>query len=256
MNDAVQQISSFSLRLLEFLDDIEYRRADADEDREPIYRLRYDAYKRDNNITSGFSADGGDFYDKSANCHVFGVYLAGSLVSSIRVNICSAENGISPTMTIFPEILEPMIEEGLVFVDPSRFVVDRDISQQFPELIYATLRLVPMAAFYFNADYCLATVRPEHNAFYRKIFLLRSMSDPRLFPTLSMPVNMMGGRLVDVKKKVIAKYPVFDAHFIEQRMLFNASHWPTLPARLTSSSSTMPTPQEISSFSPNFAGLQ
>jgi len=256
MNKPIRKISAFSQRLLDFLDIVEYRRADAEEDREAIYRLRYDAYKRDNNIAAGFTAFSGDFYDESANCHVFGLYVGGALVSSIRVNICSAENPISPTMTIFPEILEPMIENGLMLVDPSRFVVDRDLSKEDPELIYATLRLVTMAAIYFDVDYCLATVRPEHNAFYHKFFLFNPMSKPRLFPSLSKPVNMTGARLVEVRDEVAAKYPVFGSHYIEQRMLFNADHWPTLPARHTSHPHARTNDPQIGTDAPGFAGIQ
>ena len=256
MNMQIRKISAFSQRLLDFLDIVEYRRADAEEDREAIYRLRYDAYKRDNNISTGFTATSGDFYDESANCHVFGLYVGGSLVSSIRVNICSAENRISPTNSIFPDILEPMIQKGLVFVDPSRFVVDREATKHDPEIVYATLRLVTMAAVYFKVDYCLATVRPEHNAFYKKYFLLQPISEPRLYPSLAKPVNMLAARLAGVRDWVVANYPVFDSHYIEQRMLFHAGHWPTLPARNTSFPEALLKDPHIGSNSPNFAGIQ
>ncbi len=247
---------AFTQRLFDFLDVFEYRRTDAEEDREAIYRLRYEAYRRDGNVSNGFTADSGDFFDQSANCHVFGLYIAGTLVSSIRVNICSPENRISPTMSIFPDILNPMVDRGMVFVDPSRFVVDRNAARGNPELIYATMRLVTMAAVYFDADYCLATVRPEHNAFYRKVFQVKVMSRPRLFPSLSQPVNMLGGLMDDVAAKVVARYPIFDSNYLEQRMLFNAGHWPTLPARHVSLPEILTADPHHGAETPNFAGMQ
>jgi len=256
MTAAHPQTGVFAQRLLDFLDIVEYRRADAQEDREPIYRLRYDAYKRDKNISSGFTASAGDYFDESANCHVFGLYIAGELVSSIRVNICSRENAISPTMSIFPDLLEQKLEQGSVFVDPSRFVISSEATSLHPELIYATLRLVPMAAYYHKGDYCLATVRPEHNAFYNKVFMAEKMSEPRLYPSLSKPVNMLGGRLDKLKKKVLAKYPIMDAHYIEQRMLFNPGHWPALPARHTSLPESMPAHFQTQITAPESIGLQ
>jgi hypothetical protein len=231
MSTVTAKNNAFQRRLLDFLDFVEYRRADAEEDREPIYRLRYEAYKRDNNISAGFTANSGDAFDDAENCHVFGLYITGKLVSSVRVNILSWKNPVSPTMSIFSDLLEPRIKRGETFVDPSRFVIDTEARTVYPELVYATLRLVPMAARYFHSDYCLATVRPEHNAFYKKVFLLDLMSEPRLYPSLSKPVNMLGGRMTEIYDRAIARYPIIDSHYIEQRMMFNSSHWPVLPAR-------------------------
>jgi hypothetical protein len=218
--------------------------------------LRYAAYGRDNNLTDEFKLNSGDYFDELPNCHVFGLYIAGKLMSSIRVHILDSSNPVSPTMSIFPELLEHRIESGATFVDPSRFVVDQETARYYPELIYATLRLALMATCYFDTEYCLATARPEHNAFYSKVFLLETMSETRLYPSLTKAVNMMVARMSDVRDRIIAKYPIFDSHYIEQRMLFNADHWPTLPARHRAIGSMANFRQVDSPAMANFAGLQ
>ena len=84
-----------------------------------------------------------------------------------------------------------------IIIDPARFVADPDKAKRFPELPYVTLRLAYMACEYFKADLGLAIVRPEHQAFYRRVFLHETIAEPRLFPGLIKPVESEGRVLVD-----------------------------------------------------------
>ena len=45
-----------------------------------------------------------------------------------------------------------------------------------------TVRLAYVAASYFNADIGLATVRAEHQAFYRRVFLQQPLRAARCIP--------------------------------------------------------------------------
>ena len=83
---------------------------------------------------------------------------------------------------MFGDILHPRLDHGEVFIDPARFVADPEKARRFPELPYLTLRLAYLACEYFNADTGLALVRPEHQAFYRQVFLHETIAEPRLFP--------------------------------------------------------------------------
>ena len=54
-----------------------------------------------------------------------------------------------------------------------------------------------MASDYFGVDYCMSTVRPEHGAFYRRVFHFDPMSDVRYYAGLNFPVQ---AHVADVPK--------------------------------------------------------
>jgi len=62
-------------------------------------------------------------------------YFHGELYSSIRVNLLTPEWRVSPSLALFGDVLHPKLDEGLVFVDSTRFVADpkkHEISRSFP----------------------------------------------------------------------------------------------------------------------------
>ena len=84
-----------------------------------------------------------------------------------------------------------------------------------------TVRLAYVACEHFNADTGLAIVRPEHQAFYRRVFLHETSREPRSFPGLAKPVGIDGvpisGR---VREQVLARFPIMRSSAFERRMLF------------------------------------
>src|SRR5262245_55584285 len=117
-----------------------------------------------------------------------------------------------------------MLDQGKVVVDPARFVADPDRARRMPELPYVTLRLAYMACEYFNADLGLAIVRPEHQAFYRRVFLHKTIAEPRMFPGLLKPVGLMAADFPTLKEKVFVRYPMMRSSAFERRMLFERDH--------------------------------
>ncbi len=77
-----------------------------------------------------------------------------------------------------------------------------------------------MAGVHFNADYGLAIIRPEHQAFYRRVFLHETWSEPRLYPGLVKPVGLMAAHLPTVRERVLVRYPFLRSSAFERRMLF------------------------------------
>ncbi len=78
-----------------------------------------------------------------------------------------------------------------------------------------------MAGVHFNADFGLAIVRPEHQAFYRRVFLHETWCEPRLYPGLVKPVGLMASHLPTVRERVLARYPFLRSSAFERRMLFD-----------------------------------
>src|SRR3978361_553358 len=151
-----------SERGAELLDRVDYRLAETEADKDEMSRLRYRAYLNEGAIEPNRDRKVTDRFDDLPNSWIFGVYFDGVLASSIRISVASPENSDTPSVAVFPDLLEPALHEGKIMVDPTRFVADPAREQRFPELPYMTLRLAYVACGFFNADLGLATVRTEH----------------------------------------------------------------------------------------------
>jgi hypothetical protein len=202
------------------LDRVDYQLAQTREQKEEIFNLRYRAYLREGAVKPSEDQRVTDQYDDLLNSWTFGVYLSGELYSSVRISVLTSEWRESCSAEAFGEILMPRLDRGEVIVDPARFVADPDKARRFPELPYVTLRLAYLACEYFNADLGLAIVRPEHQAFYRRVFLHETIAEPRLFPGLLKPVGLMAADFPAMREKVFRRYPIMRSTAFERRMLF------------------------------------
>jgi hypothetical protein len=209
-------------RKIEVLDQVDYRLAETEEDKDEIYRLRYRAYLNEGAIESSRDRKVTDRFDDLPNTWIFGVYLDGMLASSLRISIASPEWPDTPSVSVFPEILRPELASGKVLVDPTRFVADPLRARRIPELPYVTLRLAYVACEYFHADLGLASVRAEHQAFYKRVFL-HTISPPRDYPTLTKPICLMAIDFPSMREKVFTRYPFLRSSYFERRMLFERS---------------------------------
>lgn len=202
------------------LDRVDYRLAETPEDKDQIYALRYRAYLHAGLILPSDSRRVSDQYDAAPNARTFGIYIDGELTSALRVHILTSEWRTSYATELFGDILNPRLDRGEVFVDPARFVADPERQQRFPELPYLTLRLAYLACEYFNADFCLALVRSEHQAFYRRVFLQDTIAQPRSFPNVLRKVALMACDYRASWERVASRFPIMESTDFERRMLF------------------------------------
>jgi hypothetical protein len=203
------------------LDQVDYRLAQTPEEKDEIYRLRYRAYLREGAIQPSTDGRVIDQFEGAPNAWTFGVYFHGELYSSIRVSVLTSEWRMSPSVELFGDVLHPELDKGRVIIDSTRFVADPEKARNFPELPYVTVRLGSMAGVHFNADYGLAIVRPEHQAFYRRVFLHETWCEPRTYPGLVKPVGLMAAHLPTVRDRVLARYPFLRSSAFERRILFD-----------------------------------
>src|ERR1700753_4464490 len=192
MRPAAEANTMVRERSTDLLDHVDYRLAETPEEKDNIYHLRYRAYLREGAVLPSESQRVTDRYDDLPNNYTFGIYLRGELCSSIRISVLTSEHRGSPSSEMFTDMLHPELDRGKTIIDPTRFVADPDKARRFPELPYVTVRLGYVACGYFNADIGLANVRPEHRAFYRKVFLQQPWGGPRLYPGLTQPVGLVG----------------------------------------------------------------
>jgi len=211
---------SFNDRVTQLLDRIDYRIADSDEDREAIFKLRYENYLNEGAIEPNTSKIFADHYDDMDNVWIFGLYLDGELASSIRLHVANKHEPEFPSHSVFADLLDPELEAGKTIIDPTRFVISKKFSRLYTGLPHVTLRLCWLAADYFNADHFLVAIRKEHQAFYRRTFNHTLICDERPYPMLSKPISLMTLRYPDVADLVHRRYPFFRSTYFERRMLF------------------------------------
>jgi N-acyl-L-homoserine lactone synthetase len=223
MRAAAEVTTTAPGRNIDLLDNVDYRLAETPEAREEIYRLRYRAYLREGAIRPSKEQRVTDRFDDMPNSWIFGVYLDGVLASSIRISVASPENPVTPSMDVFPDLLEHELSAGKTIIDPTRFVADPSREKRFPELPYVTLRLAYISCGFFNADLGLASVRAEHQAFYRRVFMYQPVSSPRDYPGLIKPICLMAVDYPAMRDKVFERYPYLRSSYFERRMLFRRS---------------------------------
>jgi hypothetical protein len=213
-------ISKHTATILDILDRVTYAPVSADDIGNPIYRLRYDAYRREESVPLNDAGVVIDDLDVEPNAQAFGVYIDGKLASSLRLHLLHAGARKSPSMKVHPEALEPLLEKGHSFIDPSRFTADIEASLQFPALPFLTLRLAVMASIHHDATWCLALVRPEHGAFYRRVFGSTELAGPRSYPGLAFPVSLFGALCAKDTERTLQRYQFFRSTPKERSALF------------------------------------
>ena len=212
--------SDFATKLLGYLQEADYNIARTEKERIAIYDLRYRAYLAEGAIEENPENLFYDHYDQMDNCWIFGVHIDGRLVGSIRCHLITPNQPYGPAYDVYPDIVRPMLDEGLSLVDPTRFVADKALSKLYPEIPYLALRAPCMTYDQFNADYCLASVRKEHRAFYRRVFRAEILCDPRPHPPLKEPVCLMATNVSKFRDKLLRRYPIFESSLTERRLLF------------------------------------
>ena len=213
--------SRFAGALLDILDDVEYRRVPAMAQFDPVYRLRYEAYRREDFITPNSQKTVFDVHDEAPNVYCYGVYIKGELVSSIRFHYVTPDMRISPSQLVFPKTLKNLLDEGISYIDPSRFTADHDATLAYPALPFLTLRLVAMASVHFDVKYCISSVREEHAAFYRRVFGSKKMAENGFYPGISFPMDLYAAEVSNIRGAVGRRFPFFLSTQEERDALFS-----------------------------------
>lgn len=217
---AAEQSKGLVDRIQELLQRVDYRRIETAEDRAAVFRLRYQAYLREGAISPNATGQFSDPVDDRENTWIFGVYVDGELASSIRLSVTVPGVVYIPALDVFSDVLLTDILAGKKYIDPTRFVADRECSRRYPELAYVTLRLPWLGLEYFNADYMLAAVRAEHQAFYRRLWGHKPVCPPRPYPNLQKPISLMTLDYREARDRTYRRYPFFHSTQFERRMLF------------------------------------
>jgi len=222
MKSGAEPRTSPVLRGSGLFDSVDYRLIETPEERDSVYLMRYRAYLHGGLISPSESRRIIDVYDDAPNAWIFGIYLDGELCSSLRLHVLTSEWRMSYSTELFGDVLDSRLDRGEVFIDPARFAADPEKAKRFPELPYVALRLAYLACDHFNADTGLAMVRTDHQAFYRRVFLHQTITEPRAFPGWhSRKVALMASDFRTLRERVLARFPIMRSSAFERRMLFD-----------------------------------
>jgi hypothetical protein len=186
-----------------------------------VFSLRHRSYLKEGAIARRSDARLYDIFDEPGCSLIFGVYDDGGIVASIRLQVLSEREPNSPSAMAFPDIVEPLLEQGKRLLDPTRFVIASDASKRYPALAYFVLRLPFIAAEHFVADVALAAVRSEHMPFYRRVLRYEKAAEPRPYLHLTKPLGLMAADYWRERAAVVARFPFFRARTWEHAHLFD-----------------------------------
>jgi N-acyl amino acid synthase FeeM len=221
MKAAEGALPGFSDRVLRLLERVEHRIARTDSEREAAFRLRYDAYVRNGLMEPRsdrmlFDAR----YDNAANAWITMTFVDGELAATTRLNLGIGEDAVLPSMAVYLNVVAPRLRAGLVILETTRFATNIEFSRSNPELAYVALRPSYMAAERFDIDVAVASPRPEHMAFYRRVLQFVPWCEPRPYPGLTAKFGCMGMDFLGVRARVEARYPFYRSTRIEREALF------------------------------------
>lgn len=225
MNSATGGVpTSFSDRVLRFLERVEHRIARTDGEREAAFQLRYDSYVRNDLLEP--RADRRIFdkhYDLADNTWITLTFLDGELAATTRLNLGIGESSPIPSMTVYPEVVTPKLKAGFSILETTRLAAKLRISGSNPELAYVAMRPGFMAAAHFDIDFAVASPRREHMAFYRRVLLFSQWCEPRPYPGLTAMFGCMGADFHASRERIEARYAFFKSDLAERETLFGPS---------------------------------
>ncbi|MEL6201070.1 MAG: hypothetical protein AAFR39_01790 [Pseudomonadota bacterium] len=201
------------------LDRLHYRRIVGGDAMDAVGELRRKAYDArdiyDNKFEQSVIEDA-DFVD---GFYLIGLYAGDTMVATVRLCVLDRDNPVTPASKMFPSVLNPLVEQGQRFIDPSRMAVDPDFAQRFPSIPIFLLRSAVIATEYFFANQCLSVVKREHGAFYRRVFKAGGLAGPIRPDGHRIEVVLLGTPL-ESGPNLYRRYPVFSHLDSEKQVMF------------------------------------
>lgn len=219
-NAAQSEVTGFSAGVMRFLESIEYRRIENSDDLEDIARLRYKAFTNVGLARTNDKLLLIDELDFKPNAHVMGIFFDEQLVSTIRVHHVTDAHRDGVAAARFPDVMNPLLDAGKTFIDPVRFAADPEIMREYPALPYLTLRVATMATVYYDVDFCLSVTKPNHRAFYKRVFNSIELAGPRYVEQYQNELELHGANANELKRTLFKRYPFFDSQPHERKMMF------------------------------------
>lgn len=169
--------------------------------KEAIFKLRYDAYHGEGLIQGSGEASLSDWQDDESSSSIYGVTLHGRLVSTIRLSLISREQRNCVTYALFKDHLDPILDRGERLIDGSRLAVRCNDSALRRRIVMYTLSLAARLSRSVKADHGTMIARHSHAPFYER-FGFKIVSGPFSYPEALTPLSLM---MIDLPKPVTGR---------------------------------------------------
>tara|TARA_R100001369_G_C3315893_1_gene168111 strand:+ start:315 stop:1025 length:711 start_codon:yes stop_codon:yes gene_type:complete len=203
-----EQGTIMNQRVLEALKRSRYKVVTDSRELDEIYRLRYNCYRAEQSIPENETGMMTDAFDRTENCIHVAVEVDGEFAASVRLHLVSKLSLTSPTLEVFPEILDD-VARGQTVLDSTRFVINPAARKQLVALHFLVLRIPFLATIFYDIDLALAPVRAEHTAFYRRYLGYEAVMEPRSYPGLEKPIQLLTAKVKEQREAVLERTPVF-----------------------------------------------
>jgi hypothetical protein len=225
------EMRRFSERIIDLMPSVTHQLALTDEDRDRVFRVRYEAYHRQHIIDERkdqllFDAE----YDSAPNSFLTMTSIRGEFVTTFRVSVADAGQDKLPSRAVFSDLIDPYLRSGATVVDPTRLAACLSASRTYPELPFLALRPAWLASMHFDADVVLATVAVEHIPFYQRVFGYQALCEPRDYPMVHFKIVCLALDFPAVRESVEARYPFLRSTNAEREALFGQGRNPRAAA--------------------------
>jgi hypothetical protein len=191
-------------------------------ERSAIFKLRYQAYLRGELIAPNSFRRYVEPADHAANALLIGLYIDRSLIASLRLQIGTKA---APSLTsgdLFPELLQPLLQDDKLIVEMSCIATDGDLARHHFWMPYIILRTWIAAAEYFCADFIATTAEPQHQLFYQKTLGCRAHPEQRPLPYRRGPTSLLTLDFAASAERLYEKLPYLRSTPSERALLFNS----------------------------------
>lgn len=195
-------------QVIKALQQYRYKVLTDSQDLEKIYRLRYECYRAEESIPANTRRIMTDAFDESENCIHVALEKDGQFYSAVRLHLLSELSHISPTLEVFPELLDNLNHQQTI-LDPTRFVIHPAARKNSIPLHFLALRIPFLATIFYDIDLALAPVRSEHIAFYQRFLGYEPILKPRSYPGLKKPIHLLTAKVREQRDAVLSRTPVF-----------------------------------------------
>jgi hypothetical protein len=218
-----EEVVTFATKIDKLLEKTKYHRIDTLEDKEFIYRLRYEAYAREGHIKHNPEGVFHDAEDEVSNVWLIGLYIEGELAGSVRLHVASRPEHYLPITARFTDAIAPKLQSGEVIVDATRMTSKLEFSRAYPCMPYLLMRCAFLAEDHFEANYLTAACRAEYEGAYRRMWGAKRMAGPLPYPPLARPHVVMAHDHEAMGAAVRARYPFLRSTEEERHTLFSKS---------------------------------
>lgn len=219
VENSALELDSFNAGIFSFAERVEYRRVQSAEDFEEIGRLRSASFNFHKVYKEPCPEVMIDETDYAPSCYCFGIYVDGVIKATLRLEHITLNSPESMVTQFFPDVVLPLLDQGLTFFAPGRFATVTDWDARDIALQLMTLRLTGMALQFFDASALLNMIRSHHAAYNRRFFNATQMTPLRDIDGVTDQMFIYQFPFSNIEG-ISKRYPFYRSLEVERRLLF------------------------------------